>query len=204
MKIIKIPETTTELRDHKIFIEAVREFNIFQKNIQEYCKKIVFDEYLKNDKEWKKVLSPKDMVRVLDSDKKRNFYCYKTNEIIPCSHGSNSRRNPGWIMGDETGTEETFTMSDDGTAIFMSLNWQTQEARFEHIPWIPRSKTYVIDLVEKSVQLKSDYVLSEIKRLEKKIAHDEMVIEHGIMIVEHEKKKRKYQNIFENKKSNGN
>lgn len=150
MQILEIPETTTELRDLKVFINAVQEFNKFQKNIQSYCAKIIRDEFLKEHDGWEKTLSPEHWAIVKEMDYGDIFYCHKTNKFIKFYKGKSS----GWSMGQTTGATITYSMSDDGIQIFVKASWKYQEARFGHIPWHSASSTYVVDLIEKSVKEK--------------------------------------------------
>lgn len=152
MKILKIPENANDLRDQNIFINAVREFNIFQKNIQEYCKKIVEDEYLKSVEDWEKIVGEKERDQLSTISTRKCFYDYESNLFINNYHGRSSSINQGWSMGSERNKNIQFELSDDGCKIIVVNSWETQEARFAHIPFHSITRRYEIDLIKKSVK----------------------------------------------------
>ena len=152
MKILKIPENTNDLRDQNVFINAVREFNLFQKNIQEYCLKIVEDEYLKKKEDWEKIVSENERDQLLTISTRKCFYNYETNTFVQNYHGYYSRISQGWTMGAEKNHKTIFELSEDGMKIIVVNKWESQEARFNHIPFHSVSQKYEIDLIKKSVK----------------------------------------------------
>ena len=152
MKILKIPENTNDLRDQNVFINAVREFNLFQKNIQEYCLKIVEDEYLKDIEDWEKIVSENERDQLSTITTLKCFYNYETNTFVQNYHGHCSLSKGGWTMGAEKNHKTIFELSDDGTKIIVVNKWKSQEARFGHIPFHSASQKYEINLIKKSVK----------------------------------------------------
>lgn len=152
MKLLKIPENANDLKDQNIFINAVREFNIFQKNIQAYCLKIVEDEYLKRVEDWQDIVSEKERDQLLTIRTRKCFYDYESNFFMKNYHGHSSLINGGWSMGAEREHKTKFELSDDGTKIIVVNEWKEQEARFGHIPFHSASQKYEIDLIKKSVK----------------------------------------------------
>lgn len=151
MKLLKIPENTNDLRDHKVFINAVKELNIFNNNLQTYLKKIIDDEYLKPVEDWANIAKLEDLEKLnsLKRNYEKCFYCYKTNTFIG-DYKSFIKR--GWSMGEDYGTSRSFSMSDDGSKIIITDTSSYKESRFSHSPILTSTNIYIINLIEKSVK----------------------------------------------------
>ena len=67
---------------------------------------------------------------------------------------NSSRR--GWVMGSCTSMSTKYTFIDG--KLIVTNKWATQEARFDHIPWINKERRFTIDCATNSVVMSGDQV----------------------------------------------
>lgn len=149
MKTIKIPENIQDLKDYIIFINAAKELNAFNKNVQKYCEKIVKTEFLKKVKDWKEIASEKHLKLLNEyDDYDELFFDYKNNVFLLNWTGYIK----GLTMCDTINHQTKFSLSDDGQIIYVENTWQYKKSRFSHSPVFSDSRIYEINLIEKSIK----------------------------------------------------
>jgi len=134
----------------KIFSKAIIAGNEFNKKMSHYGEKI-FEKHLKSGREWHQYLSEADWKKT-GLDVKEDGYdlyvrCFKSGGVMKY----NART--GWSRGASTGITTTYGFSDDGKVLTVFNNWKTQEARFSHVPWIPRERRFTIVLSTGEVKM---------------------------------------------------
>jgi hypothetical protein len=147
MKLIKIPENIDDISDLSAFKEAITEINKFNKNLQKFGHKIL-EKFILTQEGLHELLSEADFKKL----KLDGYHCdeylfdYKKKKAIPfdVSHR-------GWIMGDISSKKHTIKFTDDSKIIIIKQRWETQSARFGHIPWIPQSATYYVDYINNTI-----------------------------------------------------
>jgi hypothetical protein len=138
----------------KLFSQAVVAVNEFNKKMSRYGEKI-FDKHYKSLKEWNEYLSEADFKRTgLDMKEHWTRYvrCFKTGAMIRYD------ARGGWSMGDSTGMEIKYEFSDNGKVLTVINSWKTKSARFNHIPWVPRERRFVITLSNGNVEVEGDHI----------------------------------------------
>ena len=149
MKIIEIPENINDLRDYNIFITAAKELNNFNKNLQKYCENIIKTEYLKSVKDWKKIATERDLLKLKDfNNDDILFYDYKNNKFIKNNIES---RKIGWTRGNSLGYIKKYSISDDGSIITIKYIESYQPSRFSHAEPEIYESSWSINLIEKSI-----------------------------------------------------
>lgn len=150
MKTIQIPENTADLRDYSVFINAVKEFNSFESQIQTYCKAIVESEFLKTAKSWRLNASLADTKKLAKfDDNDLVFYNYNTYKFILNDEGYIK----GWHMGETRKHITKFELSDCGTIIFVKNYFEYRPTRMSHVQFTKHCITYKINLLDKTVEL---------------------------------------------------
>lgn len=126
--------------------KALTLINDFNNNVNKYGQHIFESEYQLNGKELKQKLSKKDFdnLRVNVRDNYNYVYCYKNKLLY------NFEFKRGWIMGASSPTKKTYSFDSKNRLVVM-ITWETQESRFNHIPWISRKRIITIDLETREV-----------------------------------------------------
>jgi hypothetical protein len=138
----------------KIFTKAVVAVNDFNKKMSKYGEAI-FNKHLKTLKEWREYLSESDWERIgLDKVKDYEAYvrCFKSGAM------TKYWGRGGWSMGDSTEVKTKYEFSNDGKVLIVINSWKTKEARFSHVPWIPRERRFIITLSNGNVDVEGDHI----------------------------------------------
>lgn len=166
MKLIKIPEDMDDVADLSIFNEAIVEINKFNRNLTKFGNKILNGQFLKSKQQWLKLLSDVDIDKLNVDSLSDGLYLfdYKNKRLVPFDV-----KNYGfaWSMGASTGKEHTVSFSDCGNVLIINQTWETQEARFSHIPWIKQEKTFYVDYINRTV-------LEELPKRKKKCENEDL------------------------------
>jgi hypothetical protein len=128
--------------------KALTLVNNFNKNINKYGKHIFESEYLLSTKELQRKLPENDLkklgIQINSNLSGRYVYCYKKKCLYNFNWPS------GWIMGAISLDKTTYSF-DEENRLVVQIDWKTQSARFNHVPWISRQRTLVIDLQTREV-----------------------------------------------------
>lgn len=155
--MIAIPQDANDIGNLGEFSEAIKTINEFQKNLSKFGQKIMYDKYVKILEDWDKILT--------EDDKKKNNFEYLVeknsynNNLFAFDFNNKKLMGfiveyRGWIMGAETGKELTYSFSDDGKVLIVRMDWQTQSARFDHVPWIAQKEIWTFDLITNEIKIK--------------------------------------------------
>lgn len=157
-KIGKVADFT-ELtpKNLKKITNAIKVVNEFNSKITTYGERIFRTLFLDSEEGWCSRLSEKDVKRAFGSKTQRRdrekwgsyVLCYKT--MTPYRYNEYG----GWVMGASTGINERQYHFQDNILIVVE-KWKTQQARFNHVPWISRQRTWTINLETKEVNLSGD------------------------------------------------
>lgn len=153
MKLLKIPENVTELTSYLEFVQTIIEVNKFNDNIFEFFKKILFDEFLKSVKDWKLTASKKDLkyLNTLDDDITL-FYDYSKNKFIFIESDIRCKK---YIVINKNNIKKIYP-NESGLGMLIEFKKSYKEHKWPG--WLPtfhNTTIYEIDLLKKSVELKS-------------------------------------------------
>lgn len=148
----------TELSPNDIaaFTDAIVAINEFNKKLSHYGEKI-FQKHMKSLGDWKEYLTPKDWEAFYGNRELIHTY----DRYVRCFVSGNMTKydqNNGWSMGASTAVEESYKFSKDGKTLTVTNSWKTQSARFNHIPWIPRERRFIINLDSGKVDVEGDNI----------------------------------------------
>ena len=153
MKLIKIPENVTELTSYLDFVQTIIEMNKFNANIFEFFKKILFDEFLKSVKDWKLTASKKDLIFLNTLDDETNlFYDYSKNKFVHLSIDKNCKKQI------ELDIDDIKKIYPNESGLGMLIEFKKSYKEHKWPTWLPtfhNTTIYEIDLLKKSVELKS-------------------------------------------------
>lgn len=138
----------------KIFSKAIIAVNEFNKKMSHYGEKI-FEKHHKSLKGWHEYLSEEDWKKTGLSMKDNDgsyVRCFKTGSMTKYGF------KWGWSGGASSCLEIHYEFSDDGKILKAINTWETQSARFSHIPWIPRKRVFTIILSTGEVKVTGDHI----------------------------------------------
>jgi hypothetical protein len=126
--------------------KALKLINNFNHNINKYGEHIFESEYQLSTKELKEKLPKKDFdnLKLNKSGNNEYVYCYKNKKLY------NFQFKQGWIMGAMSLNNNKYYFDDENRLVVI-ITWSTQEARFDHVPWINRKRVITIDLENREV-----------------------------------------------------
>ena len=153
MKLLKIPENVTELTSYLEFVQTIIELNKFNENIHHFFNKILNDEFLKTVKDWKKIASEKDLnyLNTLDDDITL-FYDYSENKFVHLIIDEKCKKQIELNINDI----EKIYPNESGLGMLIEFKKSYKEHKWP--TWLPtfhNTTIYEIDLLKKSVELKS-------------------------------------------------
>lgn len=172
IRTIEIPTDLNDVADLKIYNKAVAEIKKLENKVQLLASKIVFDCFIKTAKEVVDYFSDDDLEEVLSKmemvnywhkqdkktlkqifeeeyfeDNQRFLVDTKNKRIYPFFH---YRR--GWTMGASSGYEFSYNFHDAKMSkISITVEWETKEARFDHIPWVHHKSIIILNTSNYSV-----------------------------------------------------
>ncbi len=152
MKLINIPEDINDITDLSEFKDTIKEVNIFSRNLEMFARKICLDKFLKWDYDWNKILKKSDKLKIIERSNNFLLYDYKNKSFTIIDNNY-----MGWSMGAKTHKTYNFTFNDDASVIIIKVVWKTQEARFDHVPWITHNKEYYLDYINETVLSKEEF-----------------------------------------------
>ena len=140
-------------------IDIVADFN---EKIESYGKHIFESLFIDNVKGWMSRLSEKDFNKAFPAptskwDKwelnDRYVLCYKTMKATKYD------KNSGWSGGASSRVKTSYEFK--GQNLIVTNNWETQSARFNHIPWIPRQRKITINTQTKTLKVTGENINTE-------------------------------------------
>ena len=128
----------------KTMSNAIKVVNEFNDKIQHYGKHIFESLHLDTIEGWMERLSEKDIpdnfrnVEPYDLDTEYVF-CYKTKTFY------RFKWSKGWTSGGRKDLKLKYKLGEEKLEVIQQ--WKTQAARFDHVPWVKRERTFIINYV---------------------------------------------------------
>lgn len=128
----------------KIMSNAIKVVNEFNEKIQTYGDHIFHSLHVNSIQGWIEKLSEKDIPKQFKKLDKYDLheqyvFCYKSKSFHKYSWSN------GWTSGARRNFHLTYKI--DEKILEVSQHWETQSSRFNHIPWIKRERTFVINYI---------------------------------------------------------
>lgn len=163
MEDLKLAETVEKIgkvnnftdltpKNIKTITNAIEVVNEFNSKIESYGKLIFESLYVDSIENWFDRLSKKDLIKSLNTDEpklrqrdigKLYVFCYKNKILYRYDLPFNS-------FGADRRFNTNYTFKDN--KLIVTNTWESQSTRMSHIPWITKSKTYIIDLETSGIE----------------------------------------------------
>lgn len=148
----------------KVITDAIGTVNEFNKKISKYGKHIFESVYLGRIKDWNERLSEKDFdkafgKKILSEMKKDKYSDLHHHNFVLCYDKMRPTKyeyNSGWTCGARGPVNTSYTFKKN--MLVVTNRWKTQSSRFNHIPWIERERTFLIDLTKMSVDVTGENI----------------------------------------------
>lgn len=114
----------------------------------EHCKKFgdydnMLEFYENQLIEYKKTKASEVLSKFEDADDYEYYVICHTEKTISAITASSTYS--GWTMGASTSKEWQWSFLDENT-IELLITWETQSARFAHVPWVKQEERYKFDI----------------------------------------------------------
>lgn len=165
-QIVEIPLDIKDIADFRKYSKALEAFTKLEKKAKSAAKRICRAHFVLTKEELIELLSDEQLLKYLQpsmlfydkdlvidekivkswkADKTSFLYYIINHEKKTVEPIWESRIVTGWIMGARTGNTYSYKFVNSET-IQLTIKWESQEARFSHIPWIQHEKSYTFDI----------------------------------------------------------
>lgn len=172
IRTIEIPTDLNDVADLKIYNKAVAEIKKLDDKVQKLACKIVNDCFIKTAEEVLNYFSDDDLEKIFinmgvisyySEDKNKSFKQLFEEKYLEDNQNflvdtKNKRIYPffhyrrGWTMGASSGYEFSYNFHDAKMSkISITVEWETKEARFDHIPWVHHKSIIILNTSNYSV-----------------------------------------------------
>ena len=164
-QIVEIPLDIKDVADFRKYSKALEAFTKLEKKAKSAAKRICRAHFVLTKAELIELLSDEQLMQYLQpsmfydkdlvidekivkswkADKTSFLYYIINHEKKTIESLWESYVQTGWTMCDSTNKTYSYKFVDSET-IRLTIKWESQQARFNHIPWIQHEKSYTFDI----------------------------------------------------------